>query len=591
MHDDSVNPPDERDVAAFLDRLVAGEPGDAGVDPALAEAARDLQDRAARSTVSAPPAGTLAAIRADLFDTPVTPSRSRAALGIVPGAALMTRPAVQLALAAAILLAIVTGFAAFRSVGWLGHAPTGTHSALAASATAPTMAQLAMSPEYGARAASVVRDTTIPAATQTGSLAPDVKALLQTCPMPESGAIPGIEMARLPWTVGQAPYWVVGASSSSGPGAQQRLPYASFLTNKTTLYSYTSPDLQSPVTVTLHRTDGAQLSPTPEKGQMRIDPNIAHGKSGQSLARPGAAQMWALSTTLPGTGCYELSAQWAGGNWTIRFPIVVEHPSTASNATPGSATPIASPVPATPSASVTCPMPDAKAVNFPIGVDGQVVHAWGLGDSPLWLVGLGKTPAWYHPTDPGFVIRAPNEAPGATMPGTASINVLWLMDPKHPQPVNVRGKGIDNGPDLYFQTVGSKEADFTQGGVPGRVYMWWTSVIYTQPGCYEITATWASGSWTIRLPLPAPGNALASPPACATPGATPVLPGSPANPAQSLAQPPPPFATRQPPIPYITPGIQQIATRPGLPLITPTPFATIIVPFATPATPSPACSG
>lgn len=404
MHDETVNHADERALAAFLDRLVAGEPGQDGVDPALAETARELQDRAARSTASAPPAGTLAAIRADLFEAPVAPGRHHAALGIVPGPALLTRPALQLALAAAILLAVLTGFATFRGPGWLSHVPTGTHSALAATGTTPLTAQLAMSPDTSAAADFV---------------------------------------------------------------------------------------------------------------------------------------------------------------------------------TPGTA---------------TCPMPQAQAIDLPVTRGGQVIHAWGLGTSPLWLVGLGQTPGWYHPTDPGFVVSGA-KAPSATPTGGGNAtNVLWLMDPEHPRSVTVRGKNTDTGADLLFQTGGTRRptsrVSFTPGpGVgKGSVLMWWTDMVYPEPGCYEITATWAAGSWTIRLPLPAPANAIATPAACATPGATPSLAGEPGNPVQSLMQPPPPFATKQPPIPYITPGIQQIATRPGVPLITPTPFATIVIPFATPATPAP-CSG
>jgi hypothetical protein len=290
------------------------------------------------------------------------------------------------------------------------------------------------------------------------------------------------------------------------------------------------------------------------------------------------------STNFPGTGCYELTATWSGGSSTVRFPFV--QPAGAASM---SATPVASPAVATPSASAACSMPDAQAINLPIGSDGQIIrNAWGLGKSPLWLVGLGKTPAWYHPTDPGFVVSGVNSTSATGGRPGQRINVLWLMDPSHPQPVNVRGKGIDGGPDLFFENKanvgGSKEVNFTQGGGKGTVYMWWTTIVYTQPGCYEITATWASGSWTIRLPLPPPAT-NATPTGCATP----VLPGTPPVTTRILSQAPPPFATRQPPIPYITPGIQQIATRPGIPLITPTPFATIVLPIATPATPSAQC--
>ena len=46
MPDEFVNREAERAFAAFLDRLIAGEPGDDGVDPALAETARELQSPA-----------------------------------------------------------------------------------------------------------------------------------------------------------------------------------------------------------------------------------------------------------------------------------------------------------------------------------------------------------------------------------------------------------------------------------------------------------------------------------------------------------------------------------------------------------------
>jgi hypothetical protein len=417
MHDESVNE-QERAFAAFLDRLAAGEPGEAGVDPALAETARDLHDRAAHSTVSAPPAGTLASIRADLFGEHAVRRRDHAALGLVPFPSLLTRPAAHAALVAAILLALITGFATFRGNGWLAHGPTSTHSALAASATAPTTTQLAMSPDNGisAETSFSAPGTAVSTASSAPALSPEVQSLIQTCPMP-----------------------------------------------------------------------------------------------------------------------------------------------------------------------------DAKAITLPITSGQYIRNAWGLGKSPLWLVGLGNTPSWYHPTDPGFVVsgtNGPSEVGGR--PGQR-ITVLWLMDPNHPQPVNVRGKGINDGPDLFFENDanvgGSKEINFTQGGSKGIVYMWWTTIIYTQPGCYEITATWASGSWTIRLPLPPPAT-NATPTGCATP----VLPGTPPVTTRILSQAPPPFATRQPPIPYITPGIQQIITPPGIPLVTPTPFATIIGVATPPGTPPSGCN-
>lgn len=796
MHDETVNPSEERAFAAFLDRLANGEPGDAGVDPTLAETARDLHDRAARSTLSAPPAGTLATIRADLFGAPATTSRHRTALGILPNALLVTRPAIQVALAAAILLAVITGFAAFRSAGWLGHVPTSTHSALAASATAPiTTAHLAMSPDNGSgiesafvvpdpstctvaprsveqiqtidarksgsesslplpvntsaagtrssansavagsggnnlggrdravvptptpiylsdlpagtpadaatvqeisdtvgeiygclkadkrlqvyalftdaglarfpapsllfapgilegpgertafkiASASVLPDgrvvaklafqvsegiynetwifapgtdgylvdqmnptetppATVPLAVTHASLpstpivspestlSPEAQSLVQTCPMSTGTVIPDASPFFTPWGLGEAPVWLDGWGQ---PPKEVQDRYPSGSVPAIMGADFAGPTWQGWSTPARWIMDGRATEPVTIVGT-RISDNALvwfSQETGHSTTylqldptqpvipvQHGSFREWPTAITFPGTGCYEITATWRGGSWTER--VLVYLPQTDS--TPKSTPVYQQASPSSPSQPPpgSCAMPVSKPVDIPMGSGGQFITAWGMGNAPLWLVGLGAPPPWYQLPDAGFIVSGSYEPPATVMPPGNVINVLWLMDPNRPQQVTVRGHNVDNGSDLLFQGANdrqpAKETTFRPGPGAGKgtVHMWWTSVIYTQPGCYEITASWASGSWTVRVPLPAP-TSVASPPICATP----VVPGSPANPVQSLLQPPP-LQTVQPQAPHITPGIQQIATRPGLPLITPTPFATIVSPGA-----------
>lgn len=150
------------------------------------------------------------------------------------------------------------------------------------------------------------------------------------------------------------------------------------------------------------------------------------------------------------------------------------------------ATPDAMPGTCTPSPILTLPTP---APDF---------SPKGMGGEQLWIA-MGTaamaTPAAEYSAvagEYGFGIR-----------------MIFLMPPGSNTVASISGKSLSTGAEMRFEIVGHDAAttaslDAANPAIPVQHAGWAefpAAVWFPENGCYEITATWDGGGWTIQYPF------------------------------------------------------------------------------------------
>lgn len=177
-----------------------------------------------------------------------------------------------------------------------------------------------------------------------------------------------------------------------------------------------------------------------------------------------------------------------------------------------SAGPMAVAIEATPSTSSPleaelsgCPMP----VGYAIPDDPDYFTPWGVGTPPIWLLGFSNPPPSLQ-----------DEFPGPGMPFTGpqfvdtdngwGMKALWVLQGSWTTPVTIQGDRVGGGAPLAFDVqygqppVQELRLDPANPGIPVQHGYWreWPSMLFAPTsGCYELSATWDGGSWSVTIPF------------------------------------------------------------------------------------------
>jgi hypothetical protein len=177
-----------------------------------------------------------------------------------------------------------------------------------------------------------------------------------------------------------------------------------------------------------------------------------------------------------------------------------------------------------------CPMSTGNA----IPESEEYFTPWGVGASPFWLLGFSNPPESlrdeFPVTDDG--LRYVGPAFVDTNDGWG-MKALWVLQGGWTSPVAIRGERIGGGIPLTFNVnygeppVETLHLNPAEPGIPVQHGDWreWPSSLYAQTsGCYELSATWDGGGWSVKIPflLPPDAQQLGIPtPRWATPTASP----------------------------------------------------------------------
>lgn len=319
---------------AFLDALIQRTPrgedtNRQDIDPALTATARRFHALADRPDASTPPASVLASIREEIMSetiVPVTTPRPSphlsaaqhpvgwAAQPLHDAARRTRRPVAELSLAAVVLLALFLGSLAYR----LGPgSPSGDDPSLPGIAPGGT----------GELFGSAIPTT------------PDaIASLLATCPMPNATEIPGSAAYFTEWGLGESPVWLVGWGIPPAPYQDDYPgPYASYLTPAFAGESARGWPINAWPIRALWAHNGTATGPFFLSGSRLGDGapvwfETPGEESGPTSAlstglsdfpvRQGDFRTWPSDLFFPGTGCYELTAEWGNDRWSIQVPFV-----------------------------------------------------------------------------------------------------------------------------------------------------------------------------------------------------------------------------------------------------------------------------
>lgn len=158
-----------------------------------------------------------------------------------------------------------------------------------------------------------------------------------------------------------------------------------------------------------------------------------------------------------------------------------------------------------------CPMPTGYAIPD----SEQYFTPWGIGTPPIWLLGFSNPP-------PSFQ----DEFPGPGMPFTGpqfvdtdngwGMKALWVLQGSWTTPVTIRGERVGGRTPLTFDVnygqppVQELHLDPAHPGIPVQHGDWreWPSSLYAQTsGCYQLSASWDGGSWSVQIPFLLPPDA------------------------------------------------------------------------------------
>jgi len=89
------------------------------------------------------------------------------------------------------------------------------------------------------------------------------------------------------------------------------------------------------------------------------------------------------------------------------------------------------------------------------------------------------------------------------------IRMIFLMPPRSTTIATISGKSLTSGVEMRFEIVGheaetSAILDAVNPAIPVQHAGWAefpATVWFPENGCYEITATWEGGGWTIQYPF------------------------------------------------------------------------------------------
>lgn len=137
----------------------------------------------------------------------------------------------------------------------------------------------------------------------------------------------------------------------------------------------------------------------------------------------------------------------------------------------------------------------------------------GTGGGELWIIGLaaGPAPGPSTPTPvPGTYVLGDSFA-GPTEFGWF-MKVRWVMPPQSPVIATVSGTNRDTGANLHFQLgdstpVTTLQLDPSTRRLSAQDQRWadfQSYVYFPETGCYEITASWEGGGWSVTIPFVAP---------------------------------------------------------------------------------------
>jgi hypothetical protein len=180
--------------------------------------------------------------------------------------------------------------------------------------------------------------------------------------------------------------------------------------------------------------------------------------------------------------------------------VALSHAAASATATPGETSPG---FPANCTATPITAIPDAN----------PFVGETGTGGDQLWMIGLGGPPA----PGPG----TPSPIPGTYFMGDSFagpteygwfMKVRWVLPPQSPVIATVSGTNRDTGANLHFQLgdstpVTTLQLDPSTRRLSAQDQRWadfQSYVYFPETGCYEITASWEGGGWTVTIPFVAP---------------------------------------------------------------------------------------
>lgn len=134
---------------------------------------------------------------------------------------------------------------------------------------------------------------------------------------------------------------------------------------------------------------------------------------------------------------------------------------------------------------------------------GFVRGAVFAGGSPVWNLGLSA----------GARLQLESLAGTVTPFPYPSTKVMWIVGPSYHQPVTLSGHELSTGAPVWFDlsAVGSGPgAPMTQAALDptnpnrgettnasGVWHIWGILLYFFSAGCYQITASWAGGSWQV----------------------------------------------------------------------------------------------
>lgn len=160
-----------------------------------------------------------------------------------------------------------------------------------------------------------------------------------------------------------------------------------------------------------------------------------------------------------------------------------------------------------------CPMPTGNAIPD----SEEYFTPWGVGSSPLWLLGFSNPPESLRDEFP--VIDGGLQYMGPAFVDTGNgwgMRALWVLQGGWTSPVTIRGERIADGTPLTFDVKYGEPPVETlilypdEPGIPVQHGDWreWPSMLFAQTsGCYELRATWDGGVWSVRIPFMLPPDA------------------------------------------------------------------------------------
>lgn len=197
-------------------------------------------------------------------------------------------------------------------------------------------------------------------------------------------------------------------------------------------------------------------------------------------------------------GCDLGSASRASAATPTPLPSVTPLPTPLASATPGQQLPAFSgglgAAPA--SCPASPPLQTYQATNFGGGFSQDIAFQ---GGPPVWELGLG--PVVHLQRDPTT--------------GYYDTKVMWVVGPNVSQPVTLTAPAVQGGTPLWFDVyprngaTGNTQDIYgtsalldpgapNRGGTDnstGHWNIWGIGMIALSAGCYDVTASWAGGSW------------------------------------------------------------------------------------------------